>query len=210
MNVKITDKDKIKILIADDLFQIMVKVLEREEKIDRDKEHFWVVGLAQNLKLIFIELATLGTVNKTFAEPMEIFRVALIKGAPRIILVHNHPSGELRPSDADKEVTDRLIQVGKIVGVDVYDHLIITPASFLSFEYMGLMAQLKHSKKFIPTYQQIEEAKKEAEQIGAKNHAKEVAKELKRRGLSDQDIADISKFPLQEVQKLRVRKTKNA
>lgn len=210
MNVKITDKDKIKILIADDLFQIMVKVLEREEKIDRDKEHFWVVGLAQNLKLIFIELATLGTVNKTFAEPMEIFRVALIKGAPRIILVHNHPSGELRPSDADKEVTDRLIQVGKIVGVDVYDHLIITPASFLSFEYMGLMAQLKHSKKFIPTYQQIEEAKKEAEQIGAKNHAKEVAKELKRRGLSDQDIADISKFPLQEVQKLKVRKTKNA
>ncbi|MDN5201220.1 JAB domain-containing protein [Fulvivirgaceae bacterium BMA10] len=209
MNVKITNKEKIKILIADDLFQIMAKVLEREEKIDKDKEHMWVVGLAQNLRLIFIELATLGTINMTLAEPMEIFRVALIKGAPRIILVHNHPSGELQPSDADKQVTDRLIQVGKIVGVDVYDHLIITPKSFFSFEEMGLMEILRASMAFIPTYQQVAEAKKEAEKIGAMNHAKEVAKELKRRGLDNQDIADISKYPLEKVKKLRVKIKKN-
>jgi len=71
MTVELSDEQRIKILNADDLFQIMSKILNRENKIDRDKEHFWVVGLANNLKILFIELVSLGTVNSTIVEPME-------------------------------------------------------------------------------------------------------------------------------------------
>lgn len=62
---------------------------------------------------------------------MEVFSFALQKRAVKIILCHNHPSGELNPSDADKDVTDRLIQVGIILNCHVADHLIITPKTFL-------------------------------------------------------------------------------
>ena len=209
MNIPLSDKQKIKILNADDLFGIMVKILEREEKIDKDKEHLWVVGLAQNLKILFIELVSLGTINYAPAEPMEVFSIALQKRAVKIILVHNHPSGELKPSEKDLQITDRLIQVGKIVNVEVYDHLIITLKSFFSFEDMDLMKKLANSKAFVPTYKQIEEAEKKAKEQGDLYRAKEVAKELKRRGLDDQDIANISKYPLEEVIKLKVRKNKD-
>ena len=92
MTVELSDEQRIKILNADDLFQIMSKILNRENKIDRNKEHLWVVGLASNLKILFIELVSLGTVNSTIVEPMEVFSIALQKRAVSIILVHNHPS----------------------------------------------------------------------------------------------------------------------
>ena len=142
----------------------MVNVLLREEKIDRDKEHFWVVGLATSNKLLFIELISLGTVNKTLVEPMEVFSVALQKRAVNIILIHNHPSGELKPSEADKDITDRLIQVGKIVNTPVFDHLIITRTSFLSFQDIDLLAKLEASTKYLPPYVLLERMKKELTQ----------------------------------------------
>ena len=147
MTIELPEDHPIKILNADDIFQIMVNVLLREEKIDRDKEHFWVVGLATSNKLLFIELISLGTVNKTLVEPMEVFSVALQKRAVNIILIHNHPSGELKPSEADKDITDRLIQVGKIVNTPVFDHLIITRTSFLSFKDIDQLAKLEASTK---------------------------------------------------------------
>ncbi len=205
MTINIQESDKVKILMADDLFHIMARILEREEKLDKDKEHMWVVGLAQNLHLVFVELATLGSMTSTLAEPMEIFRVALIKGVSRIILVHNHPGGSLQPSDEDKNITNRLIQVGKIVGVQVHDHLIITPRSYCSFLDIGLMDELKTSNTYVPVYRQIDQVEKEAKRIGANDHAREVAKALKRKGMGDEEIAEISKYPLEEVKKLRVK-----
>jgi len=161
MTIAFPEDLSLKILNADDLFNVTLNILLREDKIDRDKEHFWVVGLANNQKLLFIELISLGTVNKTLVEPMEVFSVALQKRAVSIILVHNHPYGELRPSDADKDITDRLIQVGLIVNTPVYDHLIITRRSFLSFRNIDLMKQLERSKKYVPSYVQVELIKEE-------------------------------------------------
>ena len=115
MNVKLTEQRKIKLLNSDDVFEIMQKVLGRENKIDRDKEHFWIIGLANNNKALFIELVSIGSVKTTVIEPMNVFRVAILKNAVKVILVHNHPSGELTPSEDDKDVTDRLIQVARQV-----------------------------------------------------------------------------------------------
>jgi len=164
------------------------------------------VGLANNQKLLFIELISLGTVNKTLVEPMEVFSVAIQKRAVRIILVHNHPSGELKPSDADKDLTDRLIQVGKIVNTPVFDHLIITRKSFLSFKDVDLMGKLELSKKYVPPYVQMEQMKKEAAEQAQEGEKIKIAKEMKRRGQPDEQISEITGLGLEEVQKLRVRK----
>lgn len=66
-------------------------------------------------------------------EPINVFRVAVMKNASRVIMVHNHPSGSLSPSEADKDITDRLIQVGRIL----VDHLIITPQLILVFAVLN-------------------------------------------------------------------------
>ena len=162
MNVKLTKAEKIRILNSDDLYGIMQRILLRENKIDRNREHFWVVGLENNYRILFIELISKGTVNKTLVEPMEVFSLALQKRAASIILCHNHPSGELTPSDPDKDITDRLIQVGKIVKTPVTDHLIISEKSFLSFLDTGLLDILKKSTKYVPNYVRVQQIKKEA------------------------------------------------
>ena len=79
MNIKLTEAERIKILNSDDLYGIMQKILLREHKIDQNREHFWVIGLENNHRILFIELISLGSVNKTIAEPMEVFSFALKK-----------------------------------------------------------------------------------------------------------------------------------
>ena len=175
MNIKLTEEQKIKILNSDDVFEIMQKVLNRENKIDQDKEHFWIIGLAVNLKILFVELVSIGGVRSTVVEPMNVFRVAVLKNAVSVILVHNHPSGELKPSSKDKDITDNLIQVGKIIRVQVDDHLIISPKSFLSFLDIGLFEELEKSLKYVPPYQIVEMIRKEEQKI-----RKEALKEEKR------------------------------
>jgi DNA repair protein RadC len=154
MSIKLTEAEKIKVLNSDDLYAIMQKVLLRESKIDQDREHFWVIGLSTSNRLLFIELVSKGTINKTLVDPMEVFSLALQKRAVKIMLVHNHPSGELKPSEKDINITDRLIQVGLIVDTVVLDHLIISDKSYLSFADNGLLEQLKESKKWVPRYKE--------------------------------------------------------
>lgn len=206
MDIKLTEEEKIKILNSDDIYGIMQKVLLRENKIDQNREHFWVIGLANNNRILFIELVSLGTVNKTLAEPMEVFSFALQKRAVKIILCHNHPSGELKPSEGDKNVSDRLIQVGIIVDTEVLDHLIISDKSYLSFADTGLLNELKKSTKYVPKYVLEQRFKKEASEIAEKKKAIEIAKELKRRGTVDEDISGITGLSIVEVKKLRVKK----
>ena len=206
MNIKLTEAERIKILNSDDLYGIMQKILLREQKIDQNREHFWVIGLENNNRILFIELISLGTVNKTFAEPMEVFSFALQKRAVSIILCHNHPSGELRPSDEDKDITDRLIQVGIIVDLKVIDHLIISDKSYLSFKDIGLLEELEKSTKYVPPYVLAKRMKKEAAEIAKRKNTIEIAKQLKRNGVDNETISLSTGLTIEEVEKLRVRK----
>jgi len=208
MDIKLTEAEKIKILNSDDLYGIMQKILLRENKIDRDREHFWVIGLANNHRILFIELISLGTVNQTFAEPMEVFSLALQKRAVNIILCHNHPSGELKPSDADMDITDRLIQVGRIVKTKVLDHLIISEKSYLSFDDVGFMETLKYSDKYVPGYERTKQIKKEAAEIAEQKKAIEIAKAMKRADEPLDKIAAFTGLSLEEIEKIKVRKKK--
>ena len=165
-----------------------------------------MIGLENNNRILFIELISLGTVNKTFAEPMEVFSLALQKRAVSIILCHNHPSGELRPSDEDKDITDRLIQVGIIVDLKVIDHLIISNKSYLSFKDIGLLEELEKSTKYVPPYVLAKRMKKEAAEIAKRKNTIEIAKQLKRNGVDNETISLSTGLTIEEVEKLRVRK----
>nr|VFJ58381.1 MAG: DNA repair protein RadC [Candidatus Kentron sp. DK] len=153
MNIRLSAQEKIKVMNGEDLFAIMRKILPREEKIDRDKEHFRIVGLDADNRILFIELVALGGVTSASVNPMEVFRVAVLKNAVSAILVHNHTADTVIPSEADKDVTDRLIQVGRILNIPVFDHLIITTRQFLSFQIEGLMEELRRSLKWVPPYE---------------------------------------------------------
>ena len=208
MDIKLTEAERIKILTSDDIYKIMQQILLREEKIDQDKEHFWIVGLANNLTLLFVELIGLGTVNRVLVNPMEVFSFALQKRAVKIMLCHNHPSGELQPSEEDKDTTDRMIQVGRIVGTPVLDHIIITERSYLSFKDIGLMEKLAQSTKYVPPYELVERIKAEAIAIGKREEKEIIAKELKRRNMPLEAIAEITGLTLEEIKALRVRRHK--
>ncbi len=176
MNIKLTrEEKKISLLNSKDVFGVMQKILLRENKIDRDKEHFWIIGLNIKNKILFIELVAMGSVKSATVEPMNVFRVAVLKGATKVVLTHNHPSGEVDPSSEDEKLTDRLIQVGRILAIEVIEHLIISTRTYLSFADTGLMKKLSESTAWVPKYELIERIKKEEERI--RNDAIQAARE---------------------------------
>lgn len=208
MTIQLTDAEKIKILNGDDLFGVMQKILLREEKIDQNREHFWVVGLETNCRILFIELVSLGTVNRTYAEPMEVFSLALQKRAVRIIIVHNHPSGDLKPSEEDIDVTDRLFQVGRIVNTPVEDHLIISLKSYLSFKQIGLLDKISKSTKYVPEYELAHKYRLEGEELGKKDRSIEIAKKMKLDSINLETISKFTGLTIEEIKKIRVRRKK--
>ena len=173
MDIKLTKHDKRYIEGTDDVYSIMQRVLLRDNQIDQEKEHLWMIGMNQAGYILYIELIALGSYKSVDVEPMNVFRVAVMKNASRVILVHNHPSGSLTPSDADKDITDRLIQVGRILNIDLIDHLIITPKSYISFRSTKLMDELEQSLKYVPTYQVVERIRKEEKLIAKEKLAME-------------------------------------
>ena len=84
-------------------------------------------------------MCTLGLVNQCSVHPREVFKMAVQLSATSIILVHNHPSGNLNPSQADKSLTEKLRDAGKILDINVLDHLIITEESYFSFADEGII-----------------------------------------------------------------------
>ena len=103
------------------------------------QEQFIIICLNRANKVIGIFTASIGGVAGTVADPKIIFTTALNSGASAIIISHNHPSGNLTPSKADKDLTKKLVESGKMLDLPVLDHLIITNERFLSFAEEGLL-----------------------------------------------------------------------
>jgi DNA repair protein RadC len=136
--------EKFAIQHALDIYEIMQSILQRETKIDiKTKEHFWTIALNRANKIVNIELVSLGSISSTFVNPKEILSIPLQKKAKGIILVHNHPSGNLEPSEKDKDITDLMIQACRIMDTPILDHIIITEHSYFSFKESGLLYDLE-------------------------------------------------------------------
>ena len=222
MTIRLNTKKPILIKSADDIYGIMQKILLRENKVDRNREHFWTICLDTDNKILNIELVSLGSVKQTVVEPMEVFSVPLQKRAVQIILIHNHPSQGLTPSLADKDITDRLIQVGLIMQIPVIDHLIISEKSYFSFDASGLLLELAASTKYVPNYilkqrikkeieaaveQRVEGMRKEVEEAVTKkveeNKARSMAKAMKAKGYTIEEIVELTGLSKKIIQSIR-------
>ena len=96
-----------------------------EKLKDLKKEHFIAVFLDSKNKIIKDEVISIGTLNSSLVHPREVFKEAIKNSANSIILVHNHPSGSVEPSDEDYRVNKVLVETGNLVGIKVLDHLIV-------------------------------------------------------------------------------------
>ncbi len=105
---------------------------KKMDKIERDKEHFFVVILNTRSQVRCVDLVSTGTINASLVTPREIFRRAVTQGASSIVLAHNHPSGDSNPSDEDMRITRKLVDAGKVLGIEVVDHIVVgkTECSF--------------------------------------------------------------------------------
>lgn len=113
--------------------------LLRKEMRDLQQEH--VVALYLNTKNEIIKKKTIfiGSLNSSVAHPREIFREAVRYSAARIIIAHNHPSGNPEPSEADLVFTRRMVECGEMIGIDLLDHFIIGSNDFLSLKEYGVI-----------------------------------------------------------------------
>ncbi|MCX6149444.1 MAG: DNA repair protein RadC [Ignavibacteriales bacterium] len=100
---------------------------------DELKEKFFVVCLNTANKMIKYELISVGNLNSSVVHPREIFKVAIENNAANVILIHNHPSGNAEPSNEDISITKKLVEAGKVMDIQVFDHIIIAGNSFTSF-----------------------------------------------------------------------------
>lgn len=102
-------------------------------------EEFVILILDSKNKLIAIDTISVGTINYTVVHPREVFKNAIKRSANSIILVHNHPSGDPNPSSEDIRVTKRLVEVGKLLGINVLDHIVVGANKHISFKEKNLI-----------------------------------------------------------------------
>ena len=105
----------------------------RRHLVDLNHEEFWIILLGRASKVLGKELISKGGLSGTVADPKIIFHVALQHQASGIILIHNHPSGNLKPSQSDISLTKKLSEAGRMLDIQVFDHLIISDNGYFSF-----------------------------------------------------------------------------
>ena len=106
---------------------------------DNKKEHFVIFFLDARNQEIKREIISVGSLNANLVHPREVFEPAVRHLAAQVILAHNHPAGDLKPSEQDIEITKRLVEAGDILGIDIVDHIIVTQNGFLSFKQKKLI-----------------------------------------------------------------------
>lgn len=106
---------------------------------DNKKEHFVIFFLDARNQVIKREIISVGSLNANLVHPREVFEPAVRSLAAQIVLAHNHPSGDPEPSEDDLEITKRLVEAGKILGIEVVDHIIVVKNKFFSFKDKGLL-----------------------------------------------------------------------
>ena len=116
----------------------VVKAIRASIK-DKAKEHFKLILLNPRNKIIGISTISIGTLNASLVHPREVFKDAIVHSAASVVLAHNHPSGDPEPSEDDLKITKKLVESGKILGIEVVDHIIIGKNNFCSYKEKGLI-----------------------------------------------------------------------
>lgn len=125
---------KPKITCSRDIYDLM-----RPELLDATVEYFYLILLTRSNQVMKKHLVSQGGTAGTVVDPKVVFKIALEHLAQSIILVHNHPSGNIRPSDQDKRLTLRLVNIGRELDLTVLDHVIFTDSGYFSFADDGIL-----------------------------------------------------------------------
>lgn len=102
-----------------------------------DREHFLVICVDCKNKINAVNTVSIGSIDQTIVYPREAFKAAILANAASVIFMHNHPSGNVEPSMADRELTKTLTEAGKLLHIKVHDHLIIGDNEYYSFAEQG-------------------------------------------------------------------------
>lgn len=113
--------------------------LVRDEILTSDREIFGCLHLNTKNRLVSWEIVSIGTLSSTIVHPREVFKAAIMANAAAVIFCHNHPSGDPEPSLADIELTKRLAKAGDVLGIDVFDHVVVTDTGFVSLDQRGIL-----------------------------------------------------------------------
>lgn len=109
---------------------------------EMDREVICIINLKNNGSVINCHFASVGSINGALAEPRELFKASILSNAANMIMLHCHPSGELRPSRQDTILTDRLINLSELLGISLLDHIIVgggNTTEYFSFKEKGIL-----------------------------------------------------------------------
>jgi DNA repair protein RadC len=112
---------------------------ELKDLRDYKKEYFVIFYLDSRNQEIKRETISIGSLNANLVHPREVFEPAVRNSAAHVILAHNHPSGDFEPSEDDLDITKRLVEAGKILGIEVLDHVVVVKSGFFSFKDKGII-----------------------------------------------------------------------
>ena len=126
-------KEATKITKAEDVLPLLTDIASKQQ------EYFVCISLNGANEVIEKRVVTIGLLNHSQVHPREVFADVIADRAASVIFAHNHPSGELKPSDADLKIHEQLIQAAKILGIRVLDQIIVTRKGHLSFQENGLL-----------------------------------------------------------------------
>jgi DNA repair protein RadC len=132
---------------ATDAVTVFLGLFSHEDRIDRDKEHFYVMHLNTRRHISLVELVAIGILTDVRIHPRETFRRAVVEGTDSIIVGHNHPSGEVTPSENDIKVTTQLFKTGEILQIPLIDHLIFTETGYYSFRDNKTQSSITHRQE---------------------------------------------------------------
>ncbi|MCH4198728.1 MAG: DNA repair protein RadC [Clostridium tyrobutyricum] len=160
INEEISESDKSKVIPRKRIGIVSIKMIREKnvlfdirvinspkdsEKLGRiflenaDREEFMICCLDNKNKPTLINIVSIGSINKSIVHPREVFKAAILSNAASIMLFHNHPSGDIEPSNEDINITGRLKKCGDIIGINVIDHIIIGDREYYSFKEKGLL-----------------------------------------------------------------------
>ena len=127
------NKDIVKITIAQDILHLVADIAGKQQ------EYLVCISLNGANEVIEKRVVTIGLLDKTPVHPREVFADVISDRAAAVILAHNHPSGDLQPSEADRRTHDQLTEAARILGLRIVDNIILTKKGYFSFQEAGLI-----------------------------------------------------------------------
>jgi DNA repair protein RadC len=122
----------VKIECAEDVLPLLADITGKSQ------EHFVCISLNGANEVIEKRTVTVGLLDRSQVHPREVFADVIVDHAAAVIFAHNHPSGDLQPSEADLKTQDQLVQAAKILGIRVLDHVIVSKKGYYSFQEAGV------------------------------------------------------------------------